>query len=176
MTSPKLIVMSGLPGSGKSTMSEAVAKALKLPIFSVDPIESAIIRAGITKSFETGHAAYLVAENLAQEQIKLGNSVVIDAVNAEDEAKQVWTDCAKRLNVPLVLIECVMKDEKLHRQRLESRVRGLPGFEEITWDRVEERRKAYTPWQQKTLKLEMEDERDKNLKIALDFITSYEKT
>ncbi|MEK7152947.1 MAG: zeta toxin family protein, partial [Patescibacteria group bacterium] len=43
MNTPKLIVMSGLPGSGKSTLSERVAAHLKLPIFSVDPIESAII-------------------------------------------------------------------------------------------------------------------------------------
>jgi len=77
-----LILMSGLPGSGKSTLAEAIAKELKLPLFSVDPIEASIIKAGIPKSFETGHAAYLVAATLAEKQIKLGQSVVIDAVNA----------------------------------------------------------------------------------------------
>lgn len=67
----RLVVFSGLPGSGKSTLAEAVAARLKLPLFSVDPIESAIIKSGIKKSFKTGYAAYLVAETLAVEQLKL---------------------------------------------------------------------------------------------------------
>lgn len=170
MNEPKLIVMSGLPGSGKSTLSERIAASLKLPIFSVDPIESAIIKSGISKSFETGYAAYLVAEKLAEEQVKLGNSVVIDAVNAEDEAKQVWIDCAAHLKVPLVVIECVLKDEELHRARIESRVRGLHGFDEITWERVNERRRAYTPWKKNILSVEMSNDSDDNLELALEFI------
>ena len=87
MNTPHFIVMSGLPGSGKSSIAERLAEQLKLPVLSVDPIESAIIRAGIPRSFETGLAAYLVAEALASEQLKLGNSVIIDAVNAEEEGK-----------------------------------------------------------------------------------------
>ncbi len=170
MNTPKLVVMSGLPGSGKSTLAERIAGHLKLPIFSVDPIESAIIKAGIAKSFETGYAAYLVAETLTEEQIKLGNSVVIDAVNAEDEAKQVWIDCAKRLKIPLVIIECVLKDLALHRNRIEARVRDLHGFDEITWERVEERRKAYTTWKEDALTLEMSADANKNFEMALDFI------
>ena len=165
--------MSGLPGSGKSTLSEAIAERLKLPLFSVDPIESAIIKAGIAKSFETGYAAYLVAETLAQEQVKLGNSVIIDAVNAEDEAKQVWIDCSARLNIPLIIIECVLKDTNLHRTRIESRIRDLHGIDEITWERVQERRKAYTPWKQDVLSVEMSDGADENLESALSFIARH---
>lgn len=162
--------MSGLPGSGKSTLSEKIAEHLKLPIFSVDPIESAIIKAGIAKGFETGYAAYLVAETLATEQIKLGSAVVIDAVNAENEAKQVWIDCASRLKVPLIVVECTLKDMDLHRQRIESRTRGLHGFDEITWERVEDRRKAYTPWKREVISIEMSGDIDEKLKTALDFI------
>lgn len=165
--------MSGLPGSGKSTLSEKIASRLKLPLLSVDPIESAVIKAGIVKGFETGYAAYLVAETLAQEQIKLGNSVVIDAVNAENEAKQMWVDCAAHLHVPLVVIECVLKDTVLHRTRIEARIRGLHGMEEITWEQVQERRKAYTQWKQGILSIEMSDNNDTNLKVALDFIARH---
>jgi adenylate kinase family enzyme len=50
MHGPHLIVLSGLPGSGKSTIAELLAKRLRLPIFSVDPIESAIVEAGIARS------------------------------------------------------------------------------------------------------------------------------
>ena len=63
----KVIVVSGLPGAGKSTVAESVAGELRLPIFSVDPIEASIIKSGIQRSFETGLAAYLVAEALVNE-------------------------------------------------------------------------------------------------------------
>lgn len=43
----QLIVMAGLPGAGKSTIGEIVGARLGATVVSVDPIESAILRAGI---------------------------------------------------------------------------------------------------------------------------------
>jgi len=85
----KVIIVSGLPGTGKSTAAEGITNTLALPIFSVDPIESSIIKSGISKSFETGLAAYLVAETLAAEQLANGLSIVIDAVSPVNEARQM---------------------------------------------------------------------------------------
>jgi predicted kinase len=85
----KLIIISGLPGLGKSTVAEGVAEKLSIPIFSVDPIESSIIKSGIKKSFETGYATYLVAETLADEQLGLGMSVILDAVSGVKPARDM---------------------------------------------------------------------------------------
>lgn len=153
MTGPHLIVMSGLPGSGKSAIAEQLAKRLRLPIFSVDPIESAIVTAGIARSFETGLAAYLVAAALADEQLKLGNSAIIDAVNAEEEGKDVWRGLAKKHGVELIVL-LVALERSLHRRRLEARVRNLHGFSEVTWESVEARRKAFTAWKEPVLELD----------------------
>jgi predicted kinase len=144
-TGNKLIVLSGLPGSGKSTLSNLLSQKTGSPVLSVDPIESSIIKSGIEKSFETGYAAYLVAETLAKEQLNNGLSVIIDAVNAEDEAKQVWIRLAKELDISIVVLECTL-DEEIHKARLAARVRGLHGIEEISWDRIEERRSVSTIW------------------------------
>jgi len=162
--------MSGLPGSGKSTLAEAVAKELKLPIFSVDPIEAAIIKANIPKSFETGLAAYLVAATLAEEQFKLGNSVIVDAVNAEEEAKDVWRELAKKCGVKLIVIECFTSDVDLHRKRIEARVRNLYGIPEITWERVQNRKAAYTEWKESTLRLDTTHDLKSDTTEALRYI------
>jgi predicted kinase len=175
MTKPKLILMSGLPGSGKSTLAEAVAKELKLPIFSVDPIEASIIKANIPKSFETGHAAYLVAATLAEEQFKLGNSIVIDAVNAEEEAKDVWRELAKKCNADLVIIECFTSDIELHKKRIEARVRNLHGIPEITWERVQSRKAAYTEWKEQTLKINNAHDFEVNIEKSIEYIQRKEK-
>lgn len=173
MIKNNLILLSGLPGSGKSTLAEAVAQKLRLPLFSVDPIESAVIRSGIEKSFETGLAAYLVAESLAIEQFKLGSSVVIDAVNAEEEAKDVWRELAKKQNATLIIIECATSDVNLHKKRIAARVRNLHGIPEITWERVEERRKAYTAWKEPTLKIDTANELEANTDEAVRYIQNH---
>jgi predicted kinase len=78
MTSQKLIVLSGLPGSGKSTLAEGLSRKLSAPVFSVDPIEAAMWRSGLAKA-QTGIAAYDVAIALADEHLRLGHSVIVDA-------------------------------------------------------------------------------------------------
>ena len=172
MNTPQLIVMSGLPGSGKSTIAERLAERLKLPVLSVDPIESAIIRAGIPRSFETGLAAYLVAEALASEQLKFGNSVIIDAVNAEEEGKDVWRGLARRHGLELTVLQVIVSDRAQHRQRIESRVRGLHGISEVTWDQVEARERVYTAWREKVLTLDSSRDVETAVEEALHFIAA----
>ena len=67
----KLVILSGLPGTGKSELGQQLARRLDISVLSVDPIEAAILRAGIAQSFETGLAAYLVAETIAAAQLVL---------------------------------------------------------------------------------------------------------
>ena len=142
-----LLVVSGLPGTGKSRLAESLSKKMLIPIFSVDPIEAAIWRSGIEASHETGVAAYEVAATLAEEHLKLGHSAIIDAVNPIAWARQQWSRIAQAQQATLVVIECVCSDINLHRSRIEKRVRNISGMPEISWDRVEQRRKEYEPWQ-----------------------------
>ena len=165
-----LIIFSGLPGSGKSTLSEAVAKKMSLPIFSVDPIESSIIRSGIVKSFETGLAAYLVSEMLATEHLKLGTSVIIDAVNSVKEPREMWRNLSKKNNAELIIIECVL-NHIIHKKRIESRVRNIHGIQEVTWVDVENCRREYFPWNEERLVVDSGISVEVNLGKVLEYIS-----
>ena len=134
-----LIVLSGLPGTGKSAVADGIARALRLPVLSVDPLESAILQAGITPSFETGLAAYLVAETLADEYMTAGLDPVIDAVNSVEQAREMWRALARKHRAPLRIIECLVSDPAVHAARLTSRERGL-ALTEPTGEDVERRR------------------------------------
>jgi predicted kinase len=150
-----LVVMSGLPGAGKSTLAEALARATGLPIFSVDPIEAAMLRAGLQPSFETGYAAYLVAQALADARLLLGQGAIVDAANAEEPGKDIWRALGAKHGVPLRIVECVCTDLALHRARLEGRQRGLASsFREPSWADVEHRRLAYTAWSEPVLSID----------------------
>jgi predicted kinase len=161
--------MSGLPVSGKSTIAEGLAEKLALPIFPVDSIISAILTAGAKRTPETDMAAFLIAERLASEQMGLGISVVIDAVNAVNEVRQIWRNLSAKHHAQMIIIECVL-DEALHKKRIESRVRNLPGFPETTWKHVEDRRKSYESWQEERLVLNTADDAADNLEKALNYI------
>jgi predicted kinase len=141
-----LIAMAGLPGSGKSTIAEIVGGRLRASVISVDPIESAILSAGIDSDQPTGLAAYLVAEKLAEFVIDAGHHVIVDAVNAVDPAREQWVNLARDRGEVLKFIEVVCSDLDLHRSRLESRERRLPHLTEVNWNAVEQRVDEYDPW------------------------------
>ena len=143
--SPTLIVLSGLPGSGKSVLAESLSRALSVPIFSLDPIEAAMWRAGLAKN-ETGVAAYEVAQALADEHLRLRHSVIVDAVNPVEAPRAAWRNLAAKHRVSLKIIECVCSDETTHRQRIEARVSSIAGTHELTWARLLQRRAEYEAW------------------------------
>jgi predicted kinase len=169
MNKSKLIIISGLPGSGKSTIAESLAENLSVPLFSVDPIESSIINSGIKRSFETGLAAYLVAETLAGEQLKCGLSVIIEAVNSVQEARDMWHNLVRQQDATLIIIECVLNSE-LHKERIESRIRNMHGIPEVTWEDVENRSKEFVPWIEERLVLDTANAHEESVKKALDYI------
>ena len=140
-----LVAMAGLPGTGKSTIGQVVASRLGIPVVSVDPIESAILQAGIAADQPTGLAAYLVAETLAERILVTGTGVMIDAVNAVDPAREQWVNLAARLNEPMKFIEVICSDPELHRSRIESWRKSMPHIQ-LTWNAVEQSLDDYAEW------------------------------
>lgn len=165
----KIIVITGLPGVGKSTLAKSIAQELRIPVFSVDPIESAIIHSKIKKSFKTGVAAYLISEVLASEQLEVGISVVIDSVSPVQEARNMWNDLSEKYNAKKIIIECVL-ETKLHQKRINLREKHLYGFTEITWEDVLNRQKDYLPWTEKHLILDTSQSKEDLLEKALAYI------
>jgi predicted kinase len=141
-----LVVMSGLPGTGKSAIADALGHELGAPVLSVDPIEAAIWRCGIPASFETGVAAYEVAAVLAEHQLSLGLTTIVDSVSSVEVAREVWRRAASRAGAELRVIEVVCSDERVHRQRLAGRRRDIEGFPELSWNEVQQRRAEWEPW------------------------------
>lgn len=145
-TAPVLVAMAGLQGAGKSTVAGLLAARLDAALVSVDPLESALARAGLEPSFERGLAAYLAAEEVARMNLALRHHVVVDAANYVPQARAMWTRLAELASARCVFVDVVCSDEALHRNRLEARRRGLAGFDEVTWAQVERRRGETAPW------------------------------
>jgi predicted kinase len=167
-----LVVVAGLPGSGKSTMATDLGRALKCAVLGVDQAEAAMWRAGVSPSGPTHHAAYLVVGALAAEQLALGHDVIVDAVNGPEPARAQWRDLADQLDAELKFIVVECGDDHIFRDRLEHRSRNIAGFPEPTWEGVLRRRAEFPPWTDERLTVDSVNSRAANLQAALEYLAA----
>lgn len=146
-----LIVMTGLPGSGKSTIAEAVGRTLGIPVFAKDWLEATLIRSHLCPPPDTpektvGYVAYDLLTTLAERQLQLGQSAILDSVASIQVVRDEWRTLTYRYGTGWRVVECICPDEALHRARLAHRQRAIPGWHELEWGEVERVRGYYAPW------------------------------
>jgi len=140
-----LIVLSGLPATGKTAIATAVARELGAVLLSVDPIDSALANAGARETGVPGLASYAVVGAMAEQNLAIGATVVVDAVNAVGQAKTFWIELARVRDARLLAVEAIVSDDALHRERLAGRIRAL-SIAEPTWEAVTLRRDEWVAW------------------------------
>jgi predicted kinase len=167
-----LVMLSGLPGVGKSALADELGPRLPAVVVSVDPIEAAMLRSGLIKSFETGLAAYAVGAAVAEHQLSLGLSVIADAANDLEVGRDMWRTAAERGRADVRIIELVCSDEAEHRLRLQARKRDLDPYPEPTWEDVVRRRRETEAIPGDHLVLDTADPIDDNIERALAHLAS----
>jgi predicted kinase len=154
----KLIIFSGLPGTGKSTLAEAIGKQLGIPVFAKDWLEAVLLRNGLQPTpngKSLGYVGYELLTVLAERQLTLGQSVILDSVASIPAIREAWTALTQKYHANRRLIECVCTDESLHRARLLARERNIPGWHELKWSDVEKVKQYYQAWDEDRLVLDM---------------------
>jgi predicted kinase len=128
-----LFIFCGLPGTGKSALAPELAHRLGAVYLRIDTIEYAIAPTEDTPIDETG---YRVAYAVAEDNLRLGQSVVADSVNPVRLTQECWRNVAKRAGVSCVEIMVVCSDRAEHRRRIESRKIDIAGLRGPTWQDV----------------------------------------
>ena len=117
---PTLIAMTGLSGTGKSTVAAALARALGAPVFSSDSVRKELAgRAGPAPApWEQGlygpehtEATYGRLEELARETLATRRPAILDATFLDERRRERLAAVAEEASVPLVLVETVCAEE-----------------------------------------------------------------
>lgn len=137
-----LIVFSGLPGSGKTTLARELSARQSATYLRIDSIEHALRTA--SPGSDIGPAGYVVALAIAGGNLSLGKAVVADCVNPVSESRAAWRELARTSAVSHLDIEVLCSDKAEHRRRVEQRTPDIAGFVVPDWNSVEAH--TYEPW------------------------------
>lgn len=152
--SSRLVVISGLPGVGKTSVATIAAARLGAMHLSIDASEESILACGLPPGRQVGVGAYESVRAMAELNLRLGHDVVVDAVNDSEAARQTWRNACVETSAELTFVMLVISDVQVHQRRLVGRDRGFVQVPEPLWGQVQARAKHFAPWTDKHLEFD----------------------
>lgn len=173
--SPRLILISGWVGAGKSTIASAIAAEIGATAASFDWLMSGLRSfPEIWETIETPRERQreigcTLLSRVAEQQLRRGASCVLDLV-AREAPRVGWQALAKGYGASFHVIECICSDVAVHKARLTGRERTIPGWYEISFEDAMRNREGYVPLADPKLVLDAVDTLAANLGKARAFL------
>lgn len=146
-----LIVLGGLPATGKSTIADAVARRTGAVYLRVDRIEQAVVE-WTSLDHPVGPVGYAIAHELAREQLVLGLDVIVECVNPVAATRDPWVQTAAGVGAWIVEVELRCSDRAEHARRAAARASDVAGLVKPTWSQIAGR--EYEPWSRPRLEID----------------------
>jgi predicted kinase len=166
---PTLVVVAGVPGTGKSAVAEVVAGLTRASVLGHDWAMSALrpypaLQRALDHMEPPGHrtVGWAIVTTLAREQLRSGRSVVVDGVARAPELA-LCREAARCESARMVVISTSCSDRGLHRSRIEGRQRLIPDWYELTWEHVEQSLADWEPPDGADLSLDASDRWEANV-------------
>lgn len=167
--SPKLILFSGLPATGKSTLAQALSCETLVPLFTLEALRDYILPQRLLVVGPSIEDYYNMVRALAESQLRLGLSVIIESLFPTGQSRQPFFDLADELQVELRPIFTYCSDIGLWRQRVLSRIDSHTDHHiAVGWDVSEEIEHSFENWDQSiTLYVDTVNPIEENLQLIL---------
>ena len=146
---PILFILSGLPASGKSTLSKLIVKEYGAVYLRIDTIEQGLRD---LCDFEVQGEGYRLSYRIAGDNLKLGQNVVSDSCNPVNLTRKEWEKVTKENDSIFINIEVLCSDKEEHRKRLETRNSEVKGLKLPVWEDIENR--EYHSWESERITID----------------------
>jgi len=143
---PVLYIFSGLPATGKSTIAKILANRTHSVYLRIDTIEQGIRD---LCNFNVQGEGYRLAYNIADDNLKIGNSVVSDQCNLLKITRNEWSNVAVNNHCKYIHIEIICSDKAEHKSRTEQRQTEIEGLILPTWEEI--LRKEFDPCEEECI-------------------------
>jgi predicted kinase len=120
VANPALVVVSGLPGTGKSYFCRKLAERMDLVILESDSLRKLLFPSP-TYSKEESTQLFRACHGLVEELLRKGINVALDATNLEEHNRERLYHIADQSGAKLIIVRMEAPPEVV-RQRLERRV------------------------------------------------------
>lgn len=119
---PVLLLMAGLPGSGKTTLALAVGRRLGWPVIDKDTVKSGLLDLGADEEI-AAQASYVLLHELAHDiVVGQGLSLILDTPSSYERVLEVTKQIVQEANGALCVVLCEA-DRKTRAKRLAQRER-----------------------------------------------------
>ena len=165
----KLVIFSGLPGTGKSTFATRLARTLLWPLLCIDDVIGEVPE---NPGFPFWDSRISILLDLIETQLKIGIDVIVDSVFMNTDRHHAQ-ELAKKYQASFLPIHVFVSDENLWKERVTTRLAESNIPDVADWEGIQQQRLHFRPWEPDTaLFIDSAQAEEQNFQQILVFVKS----